>query len=135
MIFITGGCCQGKLEFAKGLSRNKINKNQEIVVVDGATANFGDLDKALIVNHLEEFIKRIVEEKTQLYINPESFVEKLMDNNNNIIIILTDIGYGIVNTDIKIREICEYSGRCGQLIAKLASEVYTLRAGIAIRIK
>ena len=66
---------------------------------------------------------------------PYEMTEKLLEANPNVIIILNQMGCGIVPMDPFDRKYRETVGRIGCMLAKRAEEVYLLNCQIARRLK
>lgn len=126
MIFITGGYCQGKLEFAK--RSFDINEND---VLNGENCKAEDIfDKKVIYNfHL--LIKNMINSK----IDAMAFILENIDRLKDKIIISDEIGLGVVPIDEQERNWREVTGRVCCMIAKEADKVYRIYAGIPVKIK
>lgn len=130
MILITGGAFQGKLEAAEELFSEKGN-GKEPLVLEGTQKELERLPKADIIHDFHLWIRGILEEGK----DPYEMTEKLLETNPNVIIILNQMGCGIVPVDPFDRKYRETVGRIGCLLAQKAEEVYLLNCGIARRQK
>ena len=84
--FVIGGTAQGKLKYV--LDKNNLTKED---VCNGEECDYNNINKKILYNfHL--LCKRLLKDK----INILSFVDELLEKNNDIIIISNEIGYGIV---------------------------------------
>ncbi|MBE6050699.1 MAG: cobinamide kinase [Clostridium sp.] len=129
MKFVIGGEFQGKLEFALNLVGAK-----EEEALDLAKESFEELKGKKIIYNLNLFIKKLLTEgKEQEEI--EDIISNIINENPEIIIVTTEIGYGIVPMDKFDRNYREVTGRicCG--IAKKANKVYRVVCGIGNLIK
>lgn len=162
MILITGGAYQGKLEFAKKLYHERKDRNikayqepeetgyygspvyfqeleqpenqregKEPAIAEGETSDLKQLQCADIISHFHLWIQRLLKERE----NPYPLVEKLLEENPDVIIELTQLGCGVVPIDAFDREYRETVGRIGCLLAKEAEAVYLVNCGIDRRIK
>lgn len=136
MILITGGQSQGKLAFAKKLWERELRETGRSDFSGAATAEGGEdsYAKALeagIVNHLELYIRRLMEEGEDF----AGFVERLIDQNGEAVVIADEIGCGIVPADAFERDYRETDGRLCQQIAAASKEVYRVVCGIGVKIK
>ena len=165
MILITGGAYQGKLEFAKKLyndrkwgnlesyqeiegveeSENsgcfpkskqsddfsKQQEREEAAIAEGETSDLKQLQCSDIISHFHLWIQRLLKERE----NPYPLVEKLLEENPDVIIELTQLGCGVVPIEAFDREYRETVGRIGCLLAKEAEAVYLVNCGIDRRIK
>ena len=87
--FVIGGTAQGKLKYV--LDKNNLTKED---VCKGEECDYNNINKKILYNfHL--LCKRLLKDK----INILSFVDELLEKNNDIIIISNEIGYGIVSLD------------------------------------
>jgi adenosyl cobinamide kinase/adenosyl cobinamide phosphate guanylyltransferase len=122
MIMITGGAFQGKTQYAKtrfGLSDSDMT--------DGAVCDITKLTNLRCIWHYELLVKRLIAEN----IDPIAFTQKL----DCEIIIITEIGCGIIPIDKSEREWREMTGRAGCIIAERADQVVRLCCGIDSMIK
>lgn len=129
MKFIVGGEFQGKLEFTLNLVGAK-----EEEVLDLAKESLVGLKGKKIIYNLNLFIKNLLTEgKEQGKI--ENIISNIINENPEITIVTTEIGYGIVPMDKFDRNYREVTGRicCG--IAKRADKVYRVVCGIGNLIK
>lgn len=157
MIIITGGRFQGKRDFAfrlaaekkkypdaeKGTSGNlpddpegkKIRtaaiSEKKVRVVEGQTAEKEQIGCADIFLNLEEWILRRMKEGE----DPGMISGFLQAANPDMIVVLQEMGCGIVPIDPQERAWRENCGRVGCNLAEQAEEVYRLTCGIAQRIK
>lgn len=122
MIMITGGAFQGKTEYAKkrfGLSADDI--------LEGGSCDISKLENVCCITHYELIVKRLIAEGA----DPLEFTEKL----NADIVIITEIGSGIIPLEKSEREWREMTGRAGCILAGRADEVVRLSCGIPTVIK
>ena len=122
MIMITGGAFQGKREFAKqrfGLSDSDI--------INGGSCEIPELANARCIVNYELAVKHLISEN----IDPLAFTKKL----NCDIVIMNEIGCGIIPLEKSEREWREMTGRAGCIIAENAEAVYRVCCGIATIIK
>lgn len=130
MILITGGAFQGKLEAAEELFLEK-ESGKEPLVLEGTQKELERLQKADIIHDFHLWIRGILEESK----DPYEMTEKLLETNPSVIIILNQMGCGIVPIEPFDRKYRETVGRIGCLLAQKAEEVYLLNCGIARRLK
>lgn len=124
MILITGGAFQGKLDFARSLK-------EQAVVIDGEKLNPENAGQADIVTNFHLYIKDLLEEKK----NPEPSVREILNKNRNLIILVNELGCGIVPVDSFDRNFREVNGRICCALAKEAEAVYRVTCGIGTKIK
>lgn len=126
MIMITGGAFQGKTEFAK-----KIFSLDNSEIIDGENCIFEDVFTAKCVVNFHLFIKRLMNSD----IDPIEFSEKIIRDNSQIIIILNEIGCGIIPIEKSDRIWRETVGRTGCFIAQNSEKVIRVNCGIPMYLK
>lgn len=129
MILVTGGAFQGKLEFAKNLLN--MSDEERPVIVEGELLQEKDAGEADIIAHFHLYIRRLLEEGRDV----REAVGKLLLQNPNLILEVTELGCGIVPVDAFDRNYRETVGRICCELAKEAEAVYRVHCGIGIRIK
>lgn len=112
MILITGGFCQGKYSFARSLSEAE---GEELEIVKG----------------IEEELLHLVSEDGDW----EGYVRELMKYKKDAVIILREMGCGVVPIKKEERIYRDICGKAGQMLAKNSEEVYRVICGIGTRIK
>ena len=123
MIMITGGAYQGKTAYAMrkfGISENDI--------ADGADCSFEKLKTARCIKNYHELVKRLDGECI-------SFTNELCRVNSNAVIIIDEIGCGIIPLEKSERIWRENVGRCGCMIARNCEKVIRIVCGIPTPIK
>ena len=122
MIMITGGAFQGKRDFAKQL----FSLSDEDIS-EGGSCDIAKLANARCICDYELVVKRLMREN----IDPLGFTEKL----NCEVVIMSEIGCGIIPLDKSEREWREMTGRAGCIIAEKSEKVYRVCCGIVSIIK
>lgn len=130
MILVTGGFCQGKREFAAGLMGLTVGPGFDAITADGQ----GD-DPALaferdVLIGFHHYIAVLLSRGQ----SAEPFVRQVIAH-RPAVIVMDEVGYGIVPIDKNDRSYREAVGRAGQLLAAEADEVYRVVCGIGTRIK
>lgn len=125
MIFVIGGAYQGKTDFVREYF--KVDKHD---IIDGESCNLNSIYQAKVINHFHELIKRIMAAEDDL----NGTIDKLINENKNVIIITTEIGCGLVPIDKFERHYRETVGRVCCKIAKSADQVYRLQCGLSTKI-
>lgn len=126
MIMITGGAFQGKTEYAKkrfGFSDNEI--------FNGGSCELEAVFTAKCVTDYQLAVKRMLEKN----VDPEEFTRRLCRENSGAVIIINEIGGGIIPLDKSERIWREETGRAGCIIAENSREVIRLVCGIPTKIK
>lgn len=126
MIMITGGAFHGKKDFVK--NRFSIDEND---ILNGAECGFNSIFSAKCVCDYQLFVGRLINEK----IDPLEFTEKLCAENRNIIIIINEIGCGIIPLEKRERIWREQVSKAGCVIARNSSAVIRICCGIPTVIK
>lgn len=138
MILVIGGAYQGKLDFSKNLL---VTGQKTLVYADGKTDDIEKIWNATIIDGFHHYIKRVLEQckdKTNIKAADAAVAElirKILKENPNVIIIMNEIGYGIVPMNPEDRTYREAAGHAGQLLAKEADNVYRVICGIGSQIK
>lgn len=130
MRLITGGAFQGKLEIARELYGRQ-NPGKEPVVLEGELAGLVQLQQADIIRRFHLWLRALLQKGE----DPYPMVEGLLAENPDVLILMDQLGCGIVPVDAFDRAWREAAGRIGCLLAKRASEVYLVNCGIARRLK
>ena len=126
MIMVTGGAYQGKLDFVYrhfGLNESDIT--------NGSTCDFEEAFSAKCIKSYHRFIARLIAQGVDCV----QFTERLCEENRNAIIILDEIGCGIVPSEKSERKRREDTGRCGCIIAQSCDDVIRVTCGIPVYIK
>lgn len=126
MIMITGGAFQGKTEYAKkrfGFSDDEI--------LNGGSCDLEAFFNAKCVTDYQLAVKRLLEENA----DPEKFTRRLCRENSGAVIIINEIGGGIIPLEKSERIWREETGRSGCIIAENSCEVIRLVCGIPTKIK
>ena len=125
MIMVTGGSFQNKTAYAL-----KVTGLLESDIIDGAECTEKDALEAKGISNYHTFIKRF-------FLNggdPLVFTEKLCRRSVEVVI-MDEIGCGIVPIDRNDRAIREAVGRCGCIIAENSHTVVRVCCGIPTIIK
>lgn len=126
MIMITGGAFSGKKDYAKkrfGFSDDDI--------LNGENCPFDAAFSAKCIADFQLIVKRLLEENADV----QTFTERLCKENPNAVVIINEIGAGIIPLEKSDRIWREETGRSGCLIARNSSEVIRLACGIPTTIK
>ena len=126
MIMITGGAFQGKTEFAQ-----KSFSLKESDIINGEACGFDDVFSVRCITNYHILIKRLIENN----IDPLEFTERLCKENSEVIVIINEIGCGIIPLERSDRIWRELTGRAGCIIAEKASAVIRISCGIPNVIK
>ena len=149
MKLIIGGAYQGKLTYAK-----KMYATEE-GWIDGELCGFDEIRTCSGIYHFHKYIRRLLTENgslcpdrsetyrdehsfddlTGLEIQAEQFAEKLRKENPNIIIVSTELGYGVVPVEKSDRTYREATGRVCTCLAANAEEVVRVVCGIGMKLK
>ena len=126
MQLISGGAYQGKLDYALALTGRK-----ESDVADGMVCSMQELLEKPLVNHFHLWIDRMLKEEQEV----TTLVDQIMEHNPGIVIIVDELGCGIVPMDPYARKYRELTGRICCRLAKEAEEVHRVICGIGTVIK
>ncbi len=129
MMMITGGAFSGKLEFAR-----KHFELKEDEVVCGADCGLADVFTAKCVDHYELVVRRLLENGAGQEA-PEAFTERFIRENPEAIVIMDEIGGGIIPLEKSERLWREQTGRAGCRIAERSDTVIRLCCGLPAVLK
>ena len=124
MILITGGASQGKLKFVTEHFRPK-------EIINGADCDLFIPKNAECVINYHVLIKRLMHENA----DTTAFTKKICTENQNALIIMNEVGSGIIPMEKSEREWREKVGKCGCIIAERADTVIRMTCGIPTVIK
>ncbi len=126
MKFIIGGAYQGKIGTAIELFGVK-----ESEITNGSTCDFDDLFSAKCVKSFHKVIARLLAQG----VSPVEFTKRLCLENSDVIIIMDEIGCGIVPVEKSERRRREETGRCGCIISAASDTVIRVICGIPVFLK
>jgi adenosylcobinamide kinase/adenosylcobinamide-phosphate guanylyltransferase len=133
MILMIGGAHQGKRRIAREMLRVDEREFQSQLVdgdSDDLTLNPESWPVAACVASYHTIIRRVIDAGG----DPDEFTKRLILSQPQIVI-MDEVGYGIVPMDRKERDYREAVGRAGQMLAAEADHVYRVICGIAQCIK
>ena len=127
MVFITGGTAQGKLRYVQ--ETYGVLQAETADAAASASRLLRDADAwhhVRCVIYYQALIRQILAEGA----DPEEYTARLIDAHPDLIIVMEEIGCGIVPLEKEERIWREACGRCGCLIASRADQVIRLVCGI-----
>lgn len=131
MVLITGGAYQGKTDFAKEILKEKCDMIPEGKIVNGALADENQMKEASVITNVHQWIARLLKEER----DPCREAERLVTENPDVMLIVNELGCGIVPVDAFDRNWREVTGRVCCQLAKEAEAVYRVTCGIGTRIQ
>ncbi|MDE5582726.1 MAG: bifunctional adenosylcobinamide kinase/adenosylcobinamide-phosphate guanylyltransferase [Ruminococcus sp.] len=126
MKFIVGGAFQGKTEFAVknfGIS--------EAEITDVGKCSVNQFSEFTNVKNYHSFIRTLMDMK----IDPIEFTNVICEKKSDMVIIMNEVGCGIIPMDEKERKWREICGKCGCIIAENSEIVVRVICGIGTVIK
>lgn len=123
MVMITGGAYQGKTSYAV----QNFNISEDYIT-DGKICALETTMTARCIKNYHELVKRLGTESI-------SFTQKLCLRNREAVIIIDEIGCGIVPIEKSERVWRENVGRCGCIIVSNSETVVRMVCGIPLIIK
>ena len=123
---ITGGAFSGKKDYAK----KRFGFSDEDIL-NGGECTLEAVFTAKCVADYQFLVKRLLEENE----DAQEFTERLCKEAPNAVVIINEIGAGIVSLEKNDRIWREETGRSGCLIARNSDEVIRLACGIPTIIK
>lgn len=124
MMLVTGGCFQGKTQYACetfGISEEE--------AADGAVCPMEELYQTKLLYHFHEYIQRMMKA------GQEFSMERLKEENPKVILVTNELGCGVVPVDQFDRAYREKTGRICCQIAREAVQVHRVVCGIGTVIK
>lgn len=126
MIMIIGGEFQGKTDYAKSVFGFR---DEEIL--DGEKCDIDAVFSAKCINKFHKLVERILEKND----DPARFCERLCKENKSAVIIMNEVGCGIIPLEKSDRILRENVGKSGCIIAKNSEKVIRIFCGIPEKIK
>ena len=131
MILITGGKYQGKEEFALRLG----GYSKSDVLADFDFLSINELsDKYKIIRNLEEYVRYLSKDNEDISLI-EDLVKKLIERIEPEIIIISEVGAGVVPLKESDNRFREAVGLISKYYANIAKEVYRLICFVAVKLK
>lgn len=127
MILVIGGNSQGKLAYGLSLLADETGREQ---IADGRSCGLEDGLLAPVLHHFHALVKRMLEQGE----DPSRFVDRLLEENPEVLIVTDEIGNGIVPLDPMERQWRETTGRLCCRLAKESKEVHRVFCGIGTRL-
>lgn len=93
------------------------------VIKDGGTYLI-DCISMWILNHLEDDIDVLLAQ-----------LERIISVDAHIVMVLNDVGSGVIPMDVQSRKFVDYSGIVGQHLARLCDTVYEVKLGLEMKLK
>ncbi len=124
MILVTGSYGNGKSEYVR-------KAFGEIEILNGEVCNFEKVKSCSCIENYHTFVRRLSENG----INPVEYTEELISLNKRLIVIIDEIGCGIVPIEKTERKWRENVGKCGSMIAAASDRVIRICCGIPVVIK
>lgn len=123
MVLITGGAYAGKTAYTMAHFGN--------AVTDGAACTLDEAKCAKILNHYQILIRRMIQSGT----DADAFTRVLCAENPECVVIIQEIGCGIIPLEKGERIWRETVGRCGCILAENADTVIRVICGIPTAVK
>lgn len=124
MILVTGGCFQGKKDYACRTFGIDLSE-----AANGRDCPLEAIYETKMLYHFHEYIRRL------LLAGEEFSAKRLMERNPRIVLVTNELGYGVVPVGRFDREYREKTGRVCCEVAKMASEVHRVVCGLGTVIK
>ncbi|EWM54466.1 bifunctional adenosylcobinamide kinase/adenosylcobinamide-phosphate guanylyltransferase [Ruminococcus flavefaciens] len=126
MKMIIGGAYQGKVGCA-----TKLFGIDEEAMTNGSTCDFDEIFTAVCIKSYHKAIARFVAQG----VDPIAFTKRLCEENEDVVVIMDEIGCGIVPIVKAERVKREATGRCGCMIAENSDTVVRVICGIPVYLK
>lgn len=128
MKLIVGGAYQGKKEAAV-----RLTGLSEAEFLDGSVCSLEEIFSCKGLTHFHTYIRRLLEKGDENV--ADRLAVELLEKNPGIVLVSTELGYGIVPMDPFDRMYREKVGRVCCEIAGYSEEVYRVIAGLPVCIK
>ena len=143
MKLFIGGCFQGKSDFARRYYQEKEGKEISLeewfsLAADGRKDSLEKTFLAPAVEAMQEYIRKISEKEVEFVQKKEQvqkWIKELNIKNPDVILVLDEVGCGIVPLKREEREYRDLVGYAGQLAAQNADCVYRVMMGMGEQIK
>ena len=129
MKLVIGGAHQGKREYAK--KKYGGIEPDEFQWVDGKSCSFEEVYSCRGIYHFELLMKRMMKAGE----DTSHLASRIAEKNPDIVIVSTEIGYGLVPVNAFDREYREQTGRVCTQLAELSSRVDRVVCGIGVTLK
>lgn len=126
MILITGGIGQGKHQYAADLLHCHTAE-----LTDGRICDFDSVSGCRCITDYHALVRRLMDHG----IDPAAFTEQLCRESPETVVVMDEIGCGIVPLEHSERVWRENTGRCGCIIADNSHTVIRMVCGIPFPIK
>ena len=126
MKFVIGGAYQGKIVTACEMFGLK-----ESDIINGSTCDFEEVFTAKCIKSYHRIIARLMAQG----VSPVDFTKRLCLENSGAVIIMDEIGCGIVPVEKSERKRREETGRCGCIISSASDTVIRVICGIPVFLK
>lgn len=126
MKLITGGAFQGKLAYAQETFSLSVCET-----ADGAVCAFSEVFRKKCICNYHILVKRLMEQE----MDAVGFTQRLCRKNADAVILINEIGCGIIPIEKAEREWREAVGRCGCILAANADTVIRLINAIPVLLK
>lgn len=132
VIFVIGGAYQGKTEYVM----NNYNLSAKDIV-DGAALQSYECISASCINNFHLFVKAVIQNGKNPVEEAEKLIQAIEQKNDSkdIIIIMNEIGNGIIPLEKADRLWREETGKVGCFLAAKAEKVERICCGIPTRLK
>lgn len=123
---VTGGAYQGKTDFVCGHFGLDAKD-----ITDGSACDFKEVFSAKCIKSYHRLIERLIAHGDDCV----HFTHQLCDGNSDVIIILDEIGCGVIPAERAERKRRELTGKCGCIIAQESGAVIRVTCGLPVYIK
>lgn len=121
MELYVGGAGQGKLQYV--LDKKNL---KDAIVADGADCELQQLLQADVVNHFHLYLRRLLQARQDV----ARSLDLLLEHNGAVLLIMDEVGCGIVPMDAFERQYREVVGRVGCRLAQKATHVERIVCGL-----
>lgn len=132
MILVIGGMAQGKTRFAIAHLPLWLPGMEDAAWADGIKDSWDVMEQAVLCRNLQESLRR---EGMDYWERTEELAQRLYDACPSRVILMNEVGSGIVPLSAHERRFREASGRLGCSLASRSSQVWRVCCGLGQRIR
>lgn len=125
-VLIIGGAYQGKTAYAK----ETFGLNAENTA-NGETCSWEECENAKGIAKYHELVRRLLREGS----DPQVWTARLLEKNPDAVIVMNEVGSGIIPAEREEREWREAVGRTGCFLAASADQVIRVSCGLPVVLK
>lgn len=123
-------------EFKERVKRHLVQRGDAFITIEepcSLSEAIASCDDAILIDCLTVWINNMIFYMREEEISTE--IEKLLDSGKDIVMVINEVGCGIIPGDKLSRKFADLSGQVAQQVARRADEVHFCSAGLSLRMK